>query len=93
MTMVSEDNYRKAILSPTESIAVAAEVLTKTSMRIVLVVDEDNRLLGTVTDGDIRRAVMRGISMDTRINEVMKKEPTIIYQGEERGKILKLMQE
>jgi len=91
--MVSEDNFRKAMLSSTESISVAAEVLTKTSMRIVLVVDEDNRLLGTVTDGDIRRAVMRGISMEARINEVMQKEPTIIYHGEERWKILKLMRE
>ena len=69
--MFSADNFQKTVLAPGESITTAAEVLTKTSMRIVLVVDEDNRLLGTVTDGDIRRAIMNGVYMDSRIDEII----------------------
>ena len=70
--MVATAHFRKTILSMGESIATAAEVLTKTSMRIVLVVDEDNRLVGTVTDGDIRRAVMDGVGMESRIDQIMQ---------------------
>jgi dTDP-glucose pyrophosphorylase len=91
--MVSENNFQKTVVSSGESIATAAEVLTKTSMRIVLVVDKSNRLLGTVTDGDIRRAVMNGVGMDSKIDQVMTKKPIVIHQGEERRKILQLMRE
>ena len=35
-------------------------------MQIALVVDENNRLLGTVTDGDIRRGILKNISLINR---------------------------
>jgi len=43
--------------------------------QIVLVVDETNRLLGTVTDGDVRRGVLRGVGLDRPIAEVMNRSP------------------
>ena len=47
------------------------EVLDQTRLGIVLVVDEDARLLGTVTDGDIRRGILCGVSLESPVSEVM----------------------
>ena len=40
----------------------------------IFVVDEVNTLKGVITDGDIRRALIRGVDLDENVSEVMKKE-------------------
>ena len=45
---------------------------------IVLIVDEENKLLGGVTDADIRKAILGGFSLDTPIFEVMRKKPLTV---------------
>ncbi|MCK6546322.1 nucleotide sugar dehydrogenase [Myxococcota bacterium] len=42
---------------------------------MALVVDGDHKLLGTVTDGDVRRALLRSSSLDTPVSEAMRKNP------------------
>ena len=46
-------------------------VIDRGAAQIALVTDEDQRLLGTITDGDFRRALLRGFSMATCAEEVM----------------------
>lgn len=45
---------------------------------IVLVVDAHKKLIGTVTDGDIRKALVKGISMDERVEKIMAKNPITV---------------
>ena len=40
---------------------------------IALVVDEEGRLIETITDGDIRRAILAGWSLDTQVEEISEK--------------------
>lgn len=47
------------------------KVIDRGAGRIALVVDENTRLLGTVTDGDFRRALLHGMSMDTSVEKCM----------------------
>ena len=42
------------------------------SRQVALVVDAEGRLVATVTDGDIRRALLSGLNLDTPITEVMR---------------------
>jgi NDP-sugar pyrophosphorylase family protein len=51
-------------------------------MQIALVVDAGGHLAGTVTDGDIRRAVLRGKGLDIAISEGMNANPTTGLQEE-----------
>ncbi|PIW26400.1 MAG: alcohol dehydrogenase [Rhodospirillales bacterium CG15_BIG_FIL_POST_REV_8_21_14_020_66_15] len=44
-------------------------------LQIALVVDENDRLLGSITDGDIRRAILKGVAMDRPVTEVMNASP------------------
>jgi len=84
-------DWKKILLSPCDSLARAIEVLDKEALRIALVVDDSNKLLGTITDGDIRRALILQIRMDDPIKAVMRSEPTTVSIGDDRKNILELM--
>jgi dTDP-glucose pyrophosphorylase len=86
-------HWRKALLDCGADVTAAAEVLTSSSMRIVLVVDKENRLLGTITDGDIRRALMAGSAMSSLATSVMQKNPIAVNQGDSGRKALQIMRE
>lgn len=49
---------------------------------IVLVVDEDNKFLGTVTDGDVRRWILKNGSMDSLVTEIMNFNSITLYENE-----------
>lgn len=61
--------------------------------RILLVVDAERHLLGTVTDGDIRRALLRGESMDTPLDRVMNRRPYSVPLNTPRATSLAIMKE
>jgi dTDP-glucose pyrophosphorylase len=50
----------------------------------VLVTDDDGRLVGTVTDGDIRRAILRGITLDDPVSKCMHREVIAGRTGQTR---------
>ena len=67
--------------------------IDENSLQIVVVVDEQNHICGTVTDGDIRRAILRGVDLkSTAINEIMNSKPHVVKLGDSRDKILATMQ-
>jgi D-glycero-alpha-D-manno-heptose-7-phosphate kinase len=57
---------------------------------IVLVVDPGRRLLGTTTEGDVRRALIDGIGLDTPVSMVMEKSFTVARFGSTRNQLLQL---
>ena len=77
-------NWRDIIIGPETSVHRAWEVIDKGAMQIALVVDDTGHLAGTVTDGDIRRAVLHGKGLDIRITEVMNANPTTGLAEESR---------
>ncbi len=60
------------------SIRDAMKKLEKTAEKCLVVVDENSNLLGTLTDGDIRRAILSGTSMSNPIKDHYNCEPTVI---------------
>lgn len=69
-------NWRDITVGAEASVQSAWEAIDRGAMQIALVIDPEGHLLGTVTDGDIRRAVLRGKGLDTPISEVMNPNPT-----------------
>jgi dTDP-glucose pyrophosphorylase/predicted transcriptional regulator len=84
-------NWRKLALNMNDTIQSAIEILNSESSRIVLIVDESDRLLGTVTDGDIRRSLIKRLSMDTQIHMIMFKKPTVASKDHDKSTILSMM--
>jgi dTDP-glucose pyrophosphorylase/predicted transcriptional regulator len=80
-------------LRPYDNISQAIKVLNSESLRVVLVSDEQGRLLGTVTDGDIRRALINHYGMNTLLSDIMFKEPTTALVSDNRSSILTIMED
>lgn len=64
---------------------------TELTPQIGLVVDERRCLLGTVTDGDLRRGLLRGVTTDAPIAEIMNRAPRTFRFGEPQGDVLAFM--
>jgi dTDP-glucose pyrophosphorylase len=71
----------------------AIKVLELESLRIVMVVDKNDRFVGTVTDGDIRRGLIKRLTMDTAIIDIMFKESIVASVKDDKASILAKMRE
>ncbi|NQT27643.1 CBS domain-containing protein [candidate division KSB1 bacterium] len=69
-------------VSPKITIRQAMKTLNKTAEKCLIVVDINQKLLGTLTDGDIRRSILAGIGFTTTIENSYYKEPTILKEDE-----------
>ena len=63
----------------------------KHRQQIALVVDRNDRLLGTVTDGDVRRSIINEISADQPIEGIMNATPATSYPTTPRSEQLEIM--
>jgi len=67
------------------------ERITRSGKQIALVVDGAGRLLGLLTDGDLRKAILRGVSLEARAGEVMNRAPVVATAGLGAAEALGLM--
>ncbi len=89
--MDSTANWQKTLVFSSASILSAMQTINTSAIQIALVINEQKHLMGTVTDGDIRRAILKGISLDSSITSVMNPEPTVAIPSMTREKILEIM--
>jgi dTDP-glucose pyrophosphorylase/predicted transcriptional regulator len=68
-------NWDKAIISPNIDINLAIKLMNKVALRILLVCNKNRVLLGTVTDGDIRRALIDNIDLNMSVKKIMNNKP------------------
>lgn len=73
--------WRKAAIVPTSSLQDAARNLSASSLRICLVVDIEGKLVGTISDGDIRRGLLRGLQLDSPVAEITNRSPLVVPIG------------
>lgn len=73
--MLSEEIWRKVVMSPNASLQEAILNLDNSGLQVVLVLSEDNILVGTLTDGDVRRALIKGLDLNAKIAQAMSKNP------------------
>ncbi len=71
------NNYADISLRKNSSIKEALEIIDKGAMRIAIVLDEDEKVVGTLTDGDIRRGLLSCLTLDSTIEGLYFKEPTL----------------
>ncbi len=69
----------------------ALKVIDSGAMQIALVIDDDDRLLGTLTDGDIRRGLLNGLSVDSSIETIFFKTPTVAKISDSNEKIFRIL--
>ena len=86
------DSWRKALLPSTASLQQAISCLDASSQQIAVIVSDDGLLVGTLTDGDIRRGLLRGLKLDSSIESVVNLDPLVVPPQWGRETVLQLMQ-
>ena len=61
----------QSLISPLASIKQTIETIERSEAKVALVIDDSRRLIGTVTDGDVRRGLLRGIGLDEPVTRIM----------------------
>ena len=67
-------------IHPSSTIKEAMEALDKTAEKVLLVVDDDQRLIGALTDGDIRRHILKERDLIGTIQSAYNKKPFFVFQ-------------
>lgn len=76
---------------PGTTIRATLEAITKNGRQVALVTDVDDRLLGIVTDGDLRKALLRGVSLEAPVSAGMNATPITGRAGLGREAAAELM--
>jgi dTDP-glucose pyrophosphorylase len=85
------ERWRDALLPVDSDLRRAIRNLDVTGLQIVLAVSADGVLLGTLTDGDIRRGLLRGLDMSSPIDSIVFREPLVVPPQLNRDMVLQLM--
>lgn len=66
--------------------------LNKNGEKCLIVADKKRKLLGTLSDGDIRKSLLKGLSIKSKIKNIYNKKPVFFYKRNyEQEKIKKIM--
>ncbi len=87
----TEQIWRKAILPTHASIGQAISNLEQVAIKIVLVVNEAGELEGTISDGDIRRGLLKGFDLNSPITNVIHRNSLVVPPGMAREMVMQLM--
>lgn len=85
------NNWKDTVVSPSANIREVLRALDKGGLKIALVCDEAGKLIGVVSDGDIRRGLLSDLHMDDPISGVTNTNPRIGQNGITRNKIKEIL--
>jgi len=85
----------RVLIGPTQTLREALQCIDAGAEGIALVVDADRKLLGTITDGDLRRAMLAGVDMDSETVATLlgARRPVTARAGAGAGALRKLMKD
>lgn len=86
------EDWKNTLLFPEDSIINAINVIEKCASRGAFVVDNTNKLLGSVTDGDIRRAIINNVNVNDSVSKIMNKNPRVGYLNQDSAQLRSLME-
>jgi dTDP-glucose pyrophosphorylase len=87
----SNKYWMNAILPLNSTINEAIKNLDHSAIKIILIVDEFGRLKGTLSDGDIRRGLLKGLNLDSPIINLINTHPLVVPPIVSRDLVVHLM--
>ena len=85
---MNSKTWKDPIISENSTVKTVLQNLAVTGFQISLIVDKQNKLVGTITDGDIRRALLKHKGMGVFVTEVMNSSPLIASVSDNKKSIL-----
>ncbi|MFX0036484.1 MAG: NAD-dependent epimerase/dehydratase family protein [Candidatus Hermodarchaeota archaeon] len=84
-------DIKKLIAYENDKIIDVIEIINKNELKHAFIVDKDEKLLGIVSDGDIRRAILNNFSLTLPVKDIMIKNPLIAKSGVSESDILNIL--
>ncbi|MEI4769606.1 nucleotidyltransferase family protein [Psychrobacillus sp. FJAT-51614] len=85
--------WTEIAVGPHTTLFETMKIIDESSLQFAIVIDEQQHMLGTVTDGDIRRSILRGEGLEVEIQHVMNRKPFVEKSGQKHRDYLKLMKQ
>lgn len=73
-------DWKQLTVKKTHTIRETLDVLNNYPEHLVIVLNESSQLVGTVTDGDIRRGLLKNFDLDSEVSHVMNQSPNFVYE-------------
>lgn len=89
--MIEMKQWQTIIVTPDQTLLETMKIIDNSSLQFAVVVDEERRLLGTVTDGDIRRGILRGEGLEVPISSIMNVNPVSAQMGQKPYRLKQFM--
>ena len=84
-------NILKFCITPDSTIENAILRINETGLQIALIINNKNKLLGVLTDGDIRRIILQDQAMSLKVKNVMNKSPIVVLENTSKEQMFELM--
>lgn len=88
---MSKANWQDIVVVPHTPLREAIAKMDSSALQVVLVLNTDQTLAGILTDGDVRRAILAGKSLQSDTSEVMNCQPTAVPASLPRSEMLAIM--
>jgi dTDP-glucose pyrophosphorylase/CBS domain-containing protein len=82
---MNTQEYKKFLISKEKTLYQAMEHLNNIASRNIYVVDKNNQLQGSLSDGDIRRALLKGALLEELVDNHMNKSPRYVTYEDQKG--------
>lgn len=87
------NNWQKIVVSPQVSIIEAMKKIDDAGTQFVMVLDKENKLVGVVTDGDIRRGILNNIPLTAYVSQIMNCKPRCLFESVSKAEAIKFLEE
>ena len=87
------EKIKKNILNSNKTIKDAIKLLEFSlyKYKIIVVINKNKKIVGTVTDGDIRRSIIKNTNVNNKVSKIMNLNPITISQDIDQQEILRIM--
>jgi CBS domain-containing protein len=83
-------NIKKIKINEDSTIKQALRAISRGQIKIAIVVNAKDKLVGTLSDGDIRRGFLKGLNINSSVKSIINKKPLISKMGERNESVLKI---
>lgn len=91
MTDSPKHDWHHALIRADATLQEAIRNLAESGLQIALITSADGTLVGTLTDGDIRRGLLRGLDLNSLLTPIIKRDPLVVPPEMSRDTVLQLM--
>jgi dTDP-glucose pyrophosphorylase len=83
--------WRRACVAEDATVHEIANNLDLSKLKISLVITPEDVLVGIVTDGDVRRGLLRGVNLDSPVSSIIKRKARVVPDSMDRESVMQMM--